>query len=95
MKAGDKVVCVDDNWTGCPGMELHKKLPKKGEVYCVREVRISTMNGKPVIHLIGLVSKTNPWSGKEQGFRASRFRPVAEVGHPPISVSVDLLIPTQ
>jgi hypothetical protein len=75
MKTGDKVVCVDDaGWLLSP--EHPHLTPKKGEVYMVMGVEY-----------FGAVFAVSLVGGNEEDFyRASRFRLVSEVGHPPIAL---------
>jgi hypothetical protein len=85
MKAGDKVVCVRDdrqtNGTVHGGQDI-----KRGLVYVIREIR-NDGNGDLGLWLVGLFGGS--WyDGEEACFCVTRFRPVAEVGHPPIEIHV-------
>lgn len=92
MKAGDKVVCVDDNFDR-PYNQVQKQhgytpsaWPVRGQVYVIREIETDVESGFLCIRLVGIVGQIHPWFNKEGAFLASRFRLVSEVGHPPIAV---------
>lgn len=75
MKTGDKVVCVDDQgWLERP--DYPHLTPKKDEVYTVKE--LDRFGAILAISLVG--------GNDDDFYRASRFRLVSEVGHPPVQV---------
>ena len=94
MKAGDKVVCVDDNYTKWAARWLKfypgwPRMPKKGEVYFV-EVMTQEHDG-PYVTLLGfdwILQGPCREEGERTRFKAQRFRLVSEVGHPPVAVQV-------
>jgi len=73
MRAGDKLVCVNDS--------RNKDFPEyasplvAGKVYVVRDV-IQTPSGKPGVVLVG-VQLPETWP--HQSFSLSRFRPLLEM----------------
>lgn len=78
MKVGDKVVCINDDFT--QHIELFIKvydvLPRKGQVYTIR--RKEMYDGK--IRLLLEEIKNPPfqegvWKGVEPGFDSKRFAP--------------------
>ncbi len=87
MKAGDKVVCVDDVFAADCRWK-YSELPKKQTVYVVRDVRLGYQKRKlqPGILLVGIFGKTSP-HGREYGFKPERFRPLSEAGHPPVALA--------
>lgn len=77
MKAGDKVVCIDDGGWLTNVMYIHLT-PKKGQVYIVATTEY-----------FGAVLAVSLVGGNEHDFyRASRFRLVSEVGHAPIAIEL-------
>jgi hypothetical protein len=86
---GDKVVCVDDKIH--PEIAfLYKQLPKKGEVYVVRDCTIGTTNVFAAdqnvtfkVLLEELINDIDPYTEtgcmEELGFRSDRFVPVEEI----------------
>jgi hypothetical protein len=86
---GQKVVCVDDNFTAAARL-LFKHLPVKDVVYTVREVYVGRgnllkadsgkMDGEIGILLVELVNPPDPSLKKgllyELGFKAERFAPL-------------------
>jgi len=87
MKAGDKVVCVDDG-PGKGKNHLHGKPSglKRGQVYYLTAVWAG--NYYPVIVSVAGVKLPKTLKDKKQiGFRADRFRLVSEVGHPPVQIA--------
>ena len=78
---GQKVACVDDNFP--LGIEkLYKALPKKDEIYTVRDlvpgVSLSNSEGETAIYLVELINPANS-HGIEYGFNAERFAPLNTV----------------
>lgn len=75
MNPGDKVVCVDDNWSTCPyhPAEVFSAIPVAGRVYVVSSVGES-FNGTPGLKLVGIHSLT-----PHCVFRISRFRLLSEM----------------
>ncbi len=83
MEVGQKVVCVDDNFPKAVIL-LYKSLPKKGQIYVIRDVVLGvnwkSEPGEVCLYLIGLnnpKSTTPPYP--ERGFNAERFRPLEEM----------------
>jgi hypothetical protein len=83
MEVGQKVVCIDDNFPKAVTL-FYKSLPKKGQVYVIRDVVLGVNwkgeAGEVCIYLIGLNnprSKTPPFP--ERGFNSERFRPLEEM----------------
>lgn len=70
LRAGQKVVCVDDKpmpgYVFAPGFKPHK-----GRVYTVKRVFIN-YRGHPSVDLFELENKNNI------GYRTFRFRPITE-----------------
>jgi hypothetical protein len=98
MKAGDKVVCVDDRdreWSSLLVRPNGK--PTQGLVYCVSDFfpSGSRLHGHPItqdcLRIAGhpTIIRSN---GLEWVYMASCFRPVSEVGHPPVSIGVANLL---
>lgn len=81
MKAGDKVVCVDDKFP--PHLAVrYRSLPLKGRVYVVRETRIEVgevRNGELALLLAGIHNPKHPKFGIERGFYATRFRKLEDL----------------
>lgn len=98
MKAGDKVVCIKDNWTVLPHWKaMPSAWPKCGQVYTVRRIEYIPPRGPHKegwgIWLVGITGDINPHTGIEVGFQARWFRLVSEVGHPPIAAPIAAQIP--
>lgn len=102
MNAGDKVVCVDDQFA--PGIAaLYTALPVKGRVYVIRDVRIGIRvhpktEGDVSVLLVGLVNpKADSRAALERGFSESRFKPLEDMkivaGTSDALVNDDELIP--
>ena len=87
-------MCVDDNFQTAKNLLQIRNYgppsewPKKGRVYCIREVIVSQSarehGGRVGFHLVGITNPIHPLWGVEMGFSAIRFRPVSEVGHPAV-----------
>lgn len=75
MNPGDKVVCVDDNWSTCPfhPAGFFSDVPVAGRVYVVSSVGKS-LNGEPGLKLVGIRSLT-----PHCVFRITRFRLLSEM----------------
>ena|ERR1051326_4819052 len=94
MKAGDKVVCVDDGPSkiGNPFCDKQHSAPRgwltKGIVYLVEQARGPELVGGFYFSDSALVvlGKPSLIRGHEVGWSASRFRLLSEVGHPPVAV---------
>lgn len=83
MNAGDKVICVDDQFA--PGIAaLYTALPAKGRVYVIRDVRIGIRvhpktEGDVSVLLVGLVNpKADSRAALERGFSESRFETIED-----------------
>lgn len=85
MKVGDKVVCVDDDFTthkiNDPNFHLmFKQLPVKDEVYTVRSIDSVAIRLNEVVNPIvpiNLGDRSNPiWIEDEPAFHISRFAPL-------------------
>ena len=87
FKVGQKVVCVDDQWSDT-GKQLYLQLPVKDSIYVVRAARGGVradeliMDMRRVLEqsilLVGIYKPTNTL-GVEAGFAASRFRTLDEM----------------
>lgn len=75
MNPGDKVVCVDDNWSTspCHPAEAFSDVPVRGRVYVVSGVGESA-RGIPGLKLVGIYGMT-PY----HVFRITRFRLLSEM----------------
>lgn len=69
MRAGDKVVCVDDEGWLVPDPGFEHLSPKNGIVYVIRECAI--MGGVAAVSLVG--------GNADHFYRACRFRPLSAV----------------
>ena len=88
---GQKVACINDDFS--PTIRhIYKQLPRKDEIYTVREVRIgraqetSVGGANDVSFLVLLEELRNPndpymheSAGEEMGFRSDRFAPLEEI----------------
>lgn len=92
MKTNDKVVCVDDNYTGLdhPALLIPDGVPVRDTVYTITGWFATNSlqwmfwrNDKDRVSIAGVRCLCD---GEEIGWRADRFRLVSEVGHPPIAV---------
>lgn len=97
MKAGDKVVCVDDEGQSHASIKGGDAV-KKGLVYVVREVVPDPWHVKPDnygygLRLIGLHGGIWIRFGEEATYHPRRFRLVAEVGHPPVAIQKPEALP--
>jgi hypothetical protein len=87
FSVGQKVVCVDDQWSDTV-KQLYLQLPVKDSIYVVRAARVGVradeliMDMRRVLEqsilLTGLYNPTNKL-GVEAGFAASRFRSLDEL----------------
>jgi hypothetical protein len=87
FKVGQKVVCVDDQWSETV-KQLYLQLPVKDSIYVVRATRVGVradeliMDMRRVLEqsilLVGLYNPANNL-GVEAGFAASRFRSLDEL----------------
>ena len=87
FSVGQKVVCVDDQWSDTV-KQLYLQLPIKDSIYVVRAARVGVradeliMDMRRVLEssllLVGLYNPTNNL-GVEAGFAASRFRALDEL----------------
>ena len=87
MLKGQKVVCINDTFTPII-LAIYKQLPKKGEVYTIREVflgreKIVRGGDSATVGLL-LEELRNPpdpfHQGKEElGFSSERFAPLEEL----------------
>ncbi len=87
---GQKVACINDDFSPTV-RHIYKQLPKKDEIYTIREVRIgraqvtSVGGANDVSFLVLLEEISNPddpymheSAGEEMGFRSDRFAPLEE-----------------
>lgn len=78
FRIGQKVVCVDDNFSGGYGDEI---APKKGEIYTIRWLGYDEDS---VCRLVEIRNKRRPYvvngtiTVSENAFFTRRFRPVVE-----------------
>lgn len=83
MIVGQKIICVNDTFPEFI-MEFYDQLPKKDQVYVIRQVSMGVNFkaelGEVCLLLVGI---HNPKSDKppfpERGFNSERFRPLEEV----------------
>jgi hypothetical protein len=89
---GQKLACINDDFSATV-RRLYRQLPRRDEIYTVRDVRIgrlsvtSGMRGEnSVSYLVLLEELHNPDdpymredAGEEMGFRSDRFAPLEEV----------------
>jgi hypothetical protein len=78
IHASDKVVCVDDNFEPA-ARAWFSTLPRKGQVYDVRLAYQNVHTGMPTLLITGITGASPAPHRHEIGFRASRFRLLAEV----------------
>lgn len=79
MKSGDKVVCVDDSFPS-RAFYLFTSMPVKNKVYIIRDFDASwTEPNIYLIWLIGISGTTHPRTGREEAFKAARFRLLDEL----------------
>ncbi len=94
LKIGMKMVCIDDVWPAWAKV-MYNQLPKKGNIYTLRDFGIGcdakqiTENTDKSVLFLGtkeytvwvheLVNPIHPNSGKEMGFKASRFAPIENI----------------
>jgi len=67
MQAGDKVICVDDDFSKswADPRDYFNHIPVKGRVYVIKEWGVAK-NGEPGVRLLGVVSRNGdavfyPW----------------------------------
>ena len=76
---GDKVVCINDvfpDWV----VDLYNDLPKKDEVYVVRDIVMGQnydLSMNVTVLLVGILGNINQ-HGVENGFNPNRFVPLEE-----------------
>jgi hypothetical protein len=73
-----KVVCVDDSFDPA-ARAWFSSLPVKGRVYNVRLAYQNVTNGCPTLLLTGIQGASPAPHRHEIGFRAARFRTLAEM----------------
>lgn len=89
---GQKVACINDDFS--PTIRhLYRQLPRKDEIYTVRDIRIGRSKvtsaaggGNDISYLVLLEELHNPddpymheSAGEEMGFRSDRFAPLEEI----------------
>ena len=89
---GQKVACIDDDFSPTV-RHIYRQLPRKDEIYTIREVRIgraqvtSAAGGANDVSFLVLLEEIHnpddPYmhesAGEEMGFRSDRFAPLEEV----------------
>ena len=89
---GQKVACINDDFSATI-RHLYKQLPRKDEIYTVRDVRLGRAKvtseaggGNDLSYLVLLEEIVNPddpymheSAGEEMGFRSDRFAPLEEI----------------
>lgn len=75
FSVGDKVVCVDDVFD-VETASYFSPLPKRGLVYCVREIGIDIVLGTPCVWVCGIVGRWYYIGERERPLRATRFRKI-------------------
>lgn len=83
FRIGQKVCCVDATPRSefrRPGVEYHEGMDGLAEqaVYTIRGLYTDDFDGRPAVWLEEIVRDYSRLFGREQGFDASRFRPVTE-----------------
>lgn len=80
MKAGDKVICVDDNWSRSHShpAPYFTEIPVAGRVYVVRGFSTAP-NGMTCVLLLGITGGHYTKNGQEAGFFEDRFRLLEEM----------------
>lgn len=76
FQISDKVVCVDDSAQGIEPIRDYDPI-HKGIVYVVSD--ISEILGILGVQIVGAYAGTNPYTGKQHYWRASRFRKLSDV----------------
>ena len=91
MRAGSKVVCVDDRFPA-EALKLFKALPIKDRMYQIRSMEVGVNwrgeAGEVAVLLEGLINPTSsvpPY--RERGFNQERFREI----EPPAEVEAEQL----
>ena len=74
FEVGQMVVSIED-FTGCINAPLHPRLPRKGEIFTVREI-VPFPDLVPGLCFEEIMSLANPDCGREQTFASKWFRPV-------------------
>jgi len=93
MKTGDKIVCVDDQFSELkehPYVIMPDGCPVKDQVYCADQMFPERSlfwrgNTNETIRLV-VCGMRVLLEGEEIGWPAECFRLVSEIGHPPIQV---------
>ena len=89
---GQKVACINDDFSATV-RHIYKQLPRKDEIYTVREVSIGRSSvtsaaggANDISYLVLLEELRNPddpymheGAGQEMGFRSDRFAPLEEI----------------
>lgn len=78
IQKSDKVICIDDRFSPA-ARAWFSELPRKGQMYDVRYVYQNVDTGMPTLHLTGITGASPAPHRHEIGFRASRFRLLAEI----------------
>lgn len=76
FKTSDRVVCVRDDFLPEDEFLFAPELPKRGQVYAVREFRVT--HGIAGVLLVGITGRRCAEFGCEYGFKADRFRKIVE-----------------
>ena len=71
FKVGEKVVCIDDS--NPRRADLLIKI-KRNEIYTIREIYISQINGGEIFNLEEVIGEICPFWGREIGYYSVRFR---------------------
>lgn len=102
---GQKVACINDDFSPTV-RHLYKQLPRKDEIYTVREVSIgrsqvtSSAGGEnDISYLVLLEELHNPddpymheSAGQEMGFRSDRFAPLEELENTEYAEAEEVLV---
>jgi hypothetical protein len=92
FEKGQKLACINDDFSATI-RRLYRQLPRKDEIYTVRDVRIGRLNvtsgaggDNTISYLVLLEELHNPddpymreGAGEEMGFRSDRFAPLEEL----------------
>lgn len=74
---GQRIVCVRDDWAWPSSYRPDKPLPRRGQLFTVREAVPHWMTGEPYVRLVE-IRLAPARTDYEPAFRGSCFRPVTE-----------------
>jgi len=102
---GQKVACINDDFSATV-RHIYKELPRKDEIYTVREVSIGRSQvtsgaggANDISYLVLLEELHNPddpymheSAGQEMGFRSDRFAPLEEIENTEYAEAEEVLV---